>query len=86
MFEEMRHLAASDKTISPEEILRMATINGARALGLSGQTGELSENCAADLIAIPDGKTTADIYENVLAHSGNVIAGMIDGRWTIPPK
>jgi cytosine/adenosine deaminase-related metal-dependent hydrolase len=86
MFEEMRQLAAADKAVSPAEILRMATINGARALGLSGQTGELSENCAADLIAIPDGKTTGYIYETVLTHTGNVIAGMIDGRWTIPPK
>ncbi len=56
MFEEMRQLAASDKDISPAEILRMATINGARALGLSGQVGELSANCSADLIAIPDDK------------------------------
>jgi len=43
MFEEMRLFAANDKTISPPEILRMATINGARALGLSSQVGELSE-------------------------------------------
>jgi len=85
MFEEMRQLAAADKDISPAEILRMATINGARALGLSGQTGALSENCAADLIAIPDETKAADVYETVLAHTGNVTAGMIDGRWTIPP-
>ena len=53
MFEEMRALAASDKNISPAEILRMATVNGARALGLAGQIGELSKNAFADLIAIP---------------------------------
>ena len=51
MFEEMRLLAATDKSISPPEILRMATVNGARALGLAGQAGELSENASADLIA-----------------------------------
>jgi cytosine/adenosine deaminase-related metal-dependent hydrolase len=86
MFEEMRLLAANDKTISPVEILRMATVNGARALGLAGQIGELSENAFADLIAIPfDGKI-ADAYEAVPAHPGAVGAGMIDGRWTIPPS
>jgi len=85
MFEEMRLLAATDKAVSPPEILRMATINGARALGLAGQAGELSENASADLIAIPSGKNSGDIYETVLAHAGNVSASMIDGRWAIPP-
>ena len=33
MFAEMRALADQDKDISPEEIIRMATVNGARALG-----------------------------------------------------
>ena len=86
MFEEMRALAASDKAISPAEILRMATVNGARALGLGGQAGELSKNASADLIAIPFAGKIADAHEAVLAHSDNVNASMIDGRWAIPPK
>ena len=69
MFEEMRALAADDKTVSPVEILRMATVNGARALGLAGQIGELSENAFADLIAIPFAGKIADIYEAVLHHA-----------------
>jgi cytosine/adenosine deaminase-related metal-dependent hydrolase len=85
MFEEMRLLATTDKTVSPTEILRMATINGARALGLAGEAGELSKNALADLIAIPfDGKSS-DVYEAALAHTGNVSASMIDGRWAMPP-
>jgi cytosine/adenosine deaminase-related metal-dependent hydrolase len=86
MFEEMHLLAASDKNISPAEILRMATVNGARALGLAGQAGELSENFSADLFAIPDDIKNDDAYETVLAHAGNVSASMIDGRWAIPPR
>jgi cytosine/adenosine deaminase-related metal-dependent hydrolase len=86
MFEEMRLLAATDKNILADEILRMATINGARALGLAGQAGELSKNAFADLIAIPFDRKTADACEAVLAHSGNVSASMIDGRWAMPPK
>ena len=66
LFEEMRQLAAADKTISPAEILRMATVNGARALGLIGHVGELSKNASADLIAIPfDGKIT-EAYDAIL--------------------
>lgn len=85
MFEEMRLLATNDETISPMEILRMATVNGARALGMAGQVGELSEDAFADLIAVPfDGKI-ADAHEAVLAHTDAVNASMIDGRWAIPP-
>ena len=86
MFEEMRTLADTDKAISPLEILRMATVNGARALGLAGETGEISKNAFADLIAIPSGKKSADHYETILTHAGNVAASMIDGRWVIPPQ
>ena len=85
LFEEMRQLADADKAVSPAEIIRMATVNGACALGLAGQAGELSKNAVADLIASPAGPKSGDVYETVLAHSGNVKASMIDGRWAIPP-
>jgi cytosine/adenosine deaminase-related metal-dependent hydrolase len=85
MFEEMRTLAEKDSSVSPEEILRMATLNGARALGLAGKIGEISPRAQADLIAIPFSGTKAQMHEAVLGHHGPVKAGMIGGRWTIPP-
>ena len=85
MFAEMRELANHDREVSPEEILRMATINGARALGMAGKIGELSANAQADIIAIPaSGKT--ELWESVIAHTGPVKASLIDGRWAIPPQ
>ncbi len=86
LFEEMRALADGDAGLSPSEILQMATVNGARALGLAGQIGELSENALADLIAIPARAGTADAGAAVLAHSGPVSAVMIDGQWAMVPK
>ncbi len=86
LFEEMRALAADEPELSPEDILRMATVNGARALGRAGQTGELSENALADLIALPFAGKKADIYKAVTAHSGPVSAVMIDGQWAVPPE
>jgi cytosine/adenosine deaminase-related metal-dependent hydrolase len=86
MFDEMRELAANDPKLPPAEILRMATVNGARALGRAGQIGELSENALADLIAIPASAKTSDTCEAVLAHDGPVSASMIDGDWVIPPQ
>jgi cytosine/adenosine deaminase-related metal-dependent hydrolase len=85
LFEEMRALAAADKTVSPVEILRMATVNGAKALGMAGQIGELSENSFADLIAVPFAGKTADICETVVHHASTVSASMIDGQWAIAP-
>jgi aminodeoxyfutalosine deaminase len=85
LFEEMRQLAATDTDIAPAEILRMATVNGAKALGLAGQIGELSENAFADLIAVPFAGKKADIYDAVVHHPSTVSASMIDGQWAVAP-
>jgi len=86
LFDEMRQLAANEPKLPPRQILRLATVNGALALGRAGEIGELSENAFADLITIPATTKTGDAYETVLAHTGPVSASMIDGRWHIPPQ
>jgi cytosine/adenosine deaminase-related metal-dependent hydrolase len=86
MFAEMRALADKDKTVSSEEILQMATLNGARALGLAGKIGELKAGALADMIALPFDGPAARAYDAMLQHGGNVSASMIDGRWTITPQ
>ena len=86
LFDEMRELAASDPKLPPAEILRMATVNGARALGRAGQIGELAKNALADLIAIPARAKTSEACQAVLAHAGPVCASMIDGKWVISPQ
>ena len=85
MFDEMRELAASHAVFRPKKILEMATLNGARALGMKGKIGQLSPRSFADLIAVPMAGKTADIYEAILHHKGNVAASMIDGQWAIAP-
>ena len=82
----MRELAANDPKLPAAEILRMATVNGARALGRAGQIGELSKNALADLIAIPARAKTGDACEALLDHAGDVSASMIDGHWVISPE
>ena len=86
LFEEMRQLAASVPALAPETILRMATINGARALGFQGRLGELAPNALADLIAIPYAGRIDACLEAVVQHRGNVAASMIGGRWAITPR
>lgn len=86
LFAEMRALARSAPGLSARRILRMATVNGARALGMEGQLGELGEGAGADLVALPFAGKTADAYEGVLHHEGAVSASMIDGQWAIAPS
>ena len=86
MFDEMRAFALAHPRIPSQKILQMATINGARALGMAGQAGEISERSLADLIAIPfNGKTKA-AQEAAVDHRGDVVASLIDGEWAIKPQ
>jgi len=85
LFEEMRALARNEPTLPARKILRMATLNGARALGLGGQIGELAPGCLADLISLPFAGKAADVYEGVLHHTGDVAGSMIDGQWAVEP-
>jgi 5-methylthioadenosine/S-adenosylhomocysteine deaminase len=47
-----KHAAGSAAALPPATALRMATINGARALGLAGEIGSLAAGKAADVICV----------------------------------
>jgi aminodeoxyfutalosine deaminase len=86
LFEEMRALAHAHPWLSARSIIRLVTLNGARALGLQGRIGELSENSFADLIALPFAGRPAEVCDAILHYTGDVAASMIDGRWAIAPS
>ena len=73
MFGEMRSVAmlakisAMDATaVSADQVLQMATINGARALGLDSITGSLEVGKAADIVAVNfDTIETIPVYDPV---------------------
>ena len=65
---EMRALMDQDHTVAPAEALKLATVNGARALGLAGKAGELRPGAWADVIAIPLRGKSKNFCEVVLAH------------------
>ena len=86
LFAEMQAFAAACPEAPPETVLQMATVNGARALGLPGRIGQLSENSLADIITVPFAGKSADALEAVVHHAGEVSASMIDGAWVIKPS
>ena len=81
MFEELRSLHGAHPGLRPETILRMATINGARALGKQGSAGQLSEGSFADLVAIPWSGTDADFMEHLVNDAPKPAGVMIGGTW-----
>lgn len=81
LFDEMAMLRSRDTRHGPEAVLRMATVNGARALGLGDDIGQLRPGAFADLVAIPCTAGLADVHEAVIHHRGDVAASMIRGRW-----
>ena len=85
LFAEMQALARATPELAPETILRMATVNGARALGLDGVAGEILPGAAADLIALPLRGNARDVVESVIHFGGEVAASMIGGEWAVAP-
>lgn len=86
LFVEMQTLAACEPGVSARALLRMATVNGARALGLAGRMGELVPGACADLVMVPFAGRLADAYEAVVSHAGPVAGSMIGGAWALPPQ
>lgn len=85
MFAEMRALASNAPDLAPAAILKMATSNGAQALGRKGELGELCSNALADFVSIPFAGRTSEVFEAVVHHPGEASASMIDGQWAIAP-
>lgn len=85
MFSEMRTFAAAEPGATPNEVLRLATCNGAKALGLAGQVGEIAPGRLADLIGVPHGGKLEDAEEAVVHYRGDVVVSMIDGKWVRQP-
>lgn len=92
MFETMKFTALLQKGINenPEdlpayEVLKMATINGAKALKLN-ETGEIEEGKLADLIIINMGETITNPINNIFAEivynvkGSNVDTTIVNGK------
>lgn len=86
LFREMQAFANHHLTVPEHKIVKMATMNAARALGLAGQIGEINIGAYADLIALRHTGRRSQIHEAVVHHTGNVTASMIGGEWAIAPK
>jgi cytosine/adenosine deaminase-related metal-dependent hydrolase len=85
MLSEMRVLADRQPWLSAQAILRLCTVNAARALGRHGTLGQLAPRALADIIALPLAEKPRSISEKILEYEGAVAASMIGGAWAIAP-
>lgn len=99
MPEEMRFAALLPKgthldpeVVNAKETLRMATINGAKALGLGGITGSLEPGKRADLILVhANSSNMTPFYDEYSAvvysmNSKNIIHSMVNGEWIMKDR
>jgi 5-methylthioadenosine/S-adenosylhomocysteine deaminase len=83
LWDEMRAcLAAHRGRLTPADVLAMATLGGARALGLANRVGSLEVGKRADLIAVSARRIAAsDPVESLIAETGggDVLASLVEG-------
>lgn len=83
MWDEMRYAYKVHKKdgVTAQDIFRLATIGGAKALGLDKQIGTLEPGKKADIIAVPlPKKDTGDIYSDLLRETKSSIMTMVNGK------
>jgi aminodeoxyfutalosine deaminase len=83
MWDEMRYAYKIHKKggITAKDIFHLATLGGARALGMGKDVGTLEPGKKADLIAVPlPKKDTGDIYSDLLRETDSCIMSMVNGK------
>tara|TARA_B100000315_G_scaffold251296_1_gene285828 strand:+ start:9419 stop:10651 length:1233 start_codon:yes stop_codon:yes gene_type:complete len=83
MFEELILIKKQLSEMSYETLLKMATINGARALGLEKEVGSLQTGKKADIIGVKMNRD-GDIYKSIFSAKGEISFSMVNGEMIFP--
>ncbi|MEK7263436.1 MAG: amidohydrolase family protein [Bacteroidota bacterium] len=101
VFQEMRFAALLQKplhgatALDAKTVFEMATVNGAKALGLSDEIGSLETGRKADIVLLdlnnvwnPVESYAENLYSTIVysATAENIHSVMIDGRWVVRNK
>ena len=76
----MRELLAKNRELAPREVVEMATVKGAQAIGQLNLLGVIQPGAYADLIALPDAGAVGSVFERIVAFAAPVPWMMLDGE------
>jgi aminodeoxyfutalosine deaminase len=79
LFAEMRAFQRSEPGISPDEILKMVTVNPAIALHQENTIGRIRPGVCADLLAVPCSERD-NPFEEILGFDGSIDWIMVNGK------
>src|SRR4029077_16644562 len=79
LFDEMRGFPGSEAGISPDEILKMVTVNPAMALHREKMIGRIRPGFCADFIAIPYGQG-GDLFGEIVGFEAQLDWVMVNGK------
>ena len=82
LFREMRAFRKNHSGVFPEDIVSMATVNPAKALGKPHVLGRIRTNYFADMVAIPFEDSRKSLYEALSSYDGVIGWLMIGGKAT----
>ena len=83
LWDEMRYAYKIHKKdgITPKDIFRLATLGGAKALGMDKEIGSIEPGKKADLIVVPlPKKNTGDIYSDLIRETKSCIMSIVNGK------
>jgi cytosine/adenosine deaminase-related metal-dependent hydrolase len=84
LFAEMRTVQEERPGLSSEQILSMATVNGARALHQERILGKIRAGYFADLIALPNAAAGGEVFTEIISWADPVPWMMLAGKVITP--
>jgi cytosine/adenosine deaminase-related metal-dependent hydrolase len=82
ILDEMRFLAKLRPDLKPDEILRMATLNGAAALQFGGALGRIRRGYLADftVVRLPEEVGAKNLAAQILEGAGECVGAIVQGQ------
>jgi cytosine/adenosine deaminase-related metal-dependent hydrolase len=86
LWEEVKAVARTFPNIDAATILKLATVNGALALGQSSRHGAIEAGRPADLCCVQLDAGVTDLQRAVIGPESKVVAVMHSGEWVVRPR
>ena len=80
MLDEMRFIVETMPHVSPERVLTLAMLNGAKTMKVRAKIGGLRSGWKADIVGVRIPPGASRVPERILADEASVVLTMVDGK------